>query len=40
MRLTFKGAVVSAWSSAWPLAQILDWREGRRAARVLREVQA
>jgi len=40
MRLTFKGAVASAWSSTWPLAQILDWREGRRAARVLREVQA
>ena len=40
VRLTFKGAVVSAWSHAWPLPQILDWRERRRAARVLRELEA
>ena len=40
VRLTFKGAVVSAWSSKWPLDQILDWREARRAARVLRELEA
>ena len=40
VRLTFKGAVVSGWSSKWPLNQILDWREERRAARVLRELEA
>ena len=40
VRVTFKGAVLAAWSSAWPLDQILDWREGRRAAQVLRELQA
>jgi len=40
VRLTFKGAVVSGWSSKWPLDQILDWREGRRAARVLRDLEA
>ncbi len=40
VRVTFKGAVLAAWSSAWPLDQILDWREGRRAARVLRDLQA
>jgi hypothetical protein len=40
VRVTFKGAVLAAWSSAWPLNQILDWREGRRAAQVLRDLQA
>ena len=40
VRVTFKGAVLAAWSSAWPLNQILDWREGRHAAQVLRDLQA
>jgi hypothetical protein len=38
--VTVKGAILAAWSSKWPLDQILDWREARRAARVLRDIQA
>ena len=38
--VTFKGAILAAWSRKWPLNQILDWREARRAARVLRDIQA
>jgi hypothetical protein len=40
VRVTVKGAILAAWSSKWPLDQILDWREARRAARVLRDIQA
>ena len=40
VRLTFKGALVAAWSGTWPLGRMLDWREARRAARVLRDIQA
>ena len=39
VRVTFKGALLAAWSSKWPLNRILDWREARRAARVLRDVE-
>jgi hypothetical protein len=36
IRLTLKGAALSAWGNAWPFDQLSDWREVRRSARVLR----
>jgi len=39
VRLTPKGATLAAWSNAWPLDRILDWRERRRGARVLRDLK-
>lgn len=40
VRVTVKGAILAAWSGKWPLDRILDWREARRAAHVLRAIQA
>lgn len=38
IRLTLKGAILSTWSNMWPFDWIADWRERRRAARVLRSL--
>jgi hypothetical protein len=36
VRFTAKGALLAAWRVQWPLRQIEEWQERRRAARVLR----
>ena len=38
IRFTLKGAALSAWSLSWPLRQLVDRAERRRATRVLREI--
>jgi hypothetical protein len=39
VRLTLKGAALDTWRFQWPLRQISEWQQRRRAARVLRELE-